>query len=137
MDPLGLAVYKCKRPINIGYVPDLVSEYILPYHTWLKTDTKEAGMGGDCPTPGQGCADIPYVTKVKVTDHTGQSEEAGAECQLINGINEDCVNKELELEKNLGIWNLGNQCKSFTLGVEHKCNPDIYKPKDFSSPPLP
>lgn len=120
-DFLGLIVQICSRPTNLSNVPNWLSQNIIPNHNWIKTDTIEAGMGGDCLVPGQGCADIPFVTKVKVKDHFGQSSQEGAMCQTMNNVDEACVNRELEIGKNLGTWNPYNQCQSFAWSVVTKC----------------
>lgn len=78
-------------------------------------------MGGDCPIPGQGCADIPYVTQSKVTDHSGESEMPRASCRIMNNVDEQCVNKHLEIGKDLGLWHPYNQCQSFSWSVVTKC----------------
>ena len=120
-DPFGLDVYICQRPINISWVPGWASKNILPNHTWIKTDTAERGMGGECAVPGQGCADVPYVTEVQVIDHTGQSEQLGATCEKMNNVNEQCVNNGIELGKELGTWHGFNQCQSFAWSLVTSC----------------
>lgn len=120
-DPFGLDVFICTRPINVSWIPALASKYLIPNHTWVKTDTAERGMGGDCAVPGQGCADVPYVTEVKVIDHTGQSGQADAACQKMNNVDEQCVNAGLQLGKELGTWNGFNQCQSYAWSLVTGC----------------
>jgi hypothetical protein len=115
-------VYICKRPLDISWIPDFAAKNVLPEHTWLKTSTMEAGLGGDCPTPGQGCADIPFVTQVKVVDHSGQSNQPGASCILLNDVNENCVNNILSSNISRGTWTPINQCKSFVSEVVSACS---------------
>ena len=120
-DPFGLDVYICERPIDVDWLPDWASQTVVPNHTWIKTDTKEAGMGGNCPIPGQGCADVPYVTEVKIKDHSGQSDQPGASCLLMRNVDEQCVNNALTLGRDLGIWNGFNQCQSFAWSLVTRC----------------
>lgn len=120
-DLFGLDVYICRRPVNIDWIPNMLSSYIVPRHTWIKTDTVEAGMGGECPVPGQGCADVPYVTDVFVIDHSGQSEAADSSCIMMNNVEEQCVNEQLALGTPLGVWNGFNQCQSFAWSVVNSC----------------
>jgi len=101
-------------------IPDVLEKYALPKHNWIKTSAKEAGMGGTCDVPGQGCADKPY-SSVTITDHTGQSKASGSVCTKMKNVDEACVNKTLEIGKSIGTWNLFNQCQSFAWSVVTKC----------------
>ena len=74
-DPLGLEVALCCAPVDVDWIPDLVASG-LPKHCWLKTDTYESGMAGECPVPGQRCSDKPGAS-TKTTDHSGQSGTSG------------------------------------------------------------
>ena len=109
MDPLGLKVYRCKRPAEIaGGMVD---------HHWIKTDTKEAGMGElNAGVPGDR-SNSPYFTKVAINDHTGQSTMPDASCEEQPYADEDKVNELLEIGKPLGVWSTYNQCQSFATSV--------------------
>lgn len=120
-DPFGLDVFICSRPISISWVPQWASNAVIPDHTWVKTDTKEAGMGGEYPVLGQGSSDVPYVTDTIVKDHSDQSEQEGASCQKMNNVDERCVNSKLELGKKLGTWTPFNQCQAYACSVVTKC----------------
>lgn len=89
-------------------------------HMWIKTDSVEAGMGGKI-YEGVGIGDVmelPYITRVYVRDH---SDQVALKCELKEGIDEDCVNDELELGKYLGHWRIFNQCQSYVADVISKC----------------
>lgn len=120
IDPLGLAVYVCSRPVDLSWFPDSVSQ-LFPKHNWIKTDTYEAGMGGLCPIPGQGCADVPYVTDVTTLDHSGQSSASNSTCQKMQNVDEGCVNKRLVPGQSLGTWTMYNQCSSFAWSTIGQC----------------
>ncbi|WDM74386.1 DUF6531 domain-containing protein [Xanthomonas cucurbitae] len=118
MDVLGLAVYLCSRPVNVGWVPDWARPYLR--HMWVKTSSFEAGMGGECPIPGQGCADAPYSATI-TKDHAGQSNQAGASCQIQQNVDEQCVNEKIKPGQPTGTWSILNQCQSFSNGVVNQC----------------
>ncbi len=102
-------------------MPNSISGSVIPKHTWIKIDTKEAGMGGDCAIPGQGCADVPYVTEVYVKDHTDQHKEPNSSCETMNNVDEECVNQLLQIGQPLGTWNGFNQCQSFAWHIIVVC----------------
>jgi hypothetical protein len=61
----------------------------------------------------------PYSTPVYVSDH---SCDTGS-CQLIDDIDEDCVNEELGIGRSLGRFDLAfNNCRSFANSVIEKCS---------------
>ncbi|MEQ1514074.1 MAG: RHS repeat-associated core domain-containing protein [Lysobacteraceae bacterium] len=117
-DPLGLAVYLCSRPVNVDWVPGFAQPYLR--HMWVRTSTLEAGMGGQCPVPGQGCADVPYTGTI-TKSHQGQSNEPGAACVLQRNVDEDCVNRRITPGQPTGTWSMLNQCQSFSNGVIAAC----------------
>jgi uncharacterized protein RhaS with RHS repeats len=117
-DPFGLDVYFCSRPVDIDWVPNGVKPYLR--HNWVKTDTYEAGMGGQCAVPGQGCADAPY-SDTQTKDHTGQSKAPNATCEKMQNVNEACVNNLLRPGQPTGTWSMFNQCQSFANSVIGRC----------------
>jgi hypothetical protein len=119
VDPMGLAVYICRRAVDVDWIPSSIAGG-LPKHHWIKTDTREAGMGGRCPVPGQACSDAPY-SDTEVRDHTGQSSMPGVVCTLQFNVDESCVNRALMPGRPTGQWNLFNQCNSFAYGVVGQC----------------
>lgn len=130
IDPAGLAVWICKRDVDVSWLPDMLARG-LPSHAWIKTDTREAGMGGRCPVPGEQCSDRPY-SDTQVKDHSGQSKQPGVTCTLQLNVDEGCVNRNLTPGKPTGTWNLYNQCNSWAYGVVGSCR---YGPQ--SGPRLP
>ena len=117
-DPWGLAVYLCTRPVNVDWIPASLQPYLR--HMWVRTSTLEAGMGGQCPIPGQGCADVPYTGTV-TKSHKDQSKEPGATCVLQRNVDEDCVNRRITPGQPTGTWSMLNQCQSFSNGVVAAC----------------
>ena len=106
VDPFGLIVQHCSGPSR---------PFPLVDHHWLKTDTKEAGTG---PAGGGDEGGMtPIGDPTEITDHTGRSDEAGSTCEEVKGVDEDKVNKELEIGKPLGPWGLHNNCRSFVDDV--------------------
>lgn len=117
MDPDGLAVLICSRPADLPYPLSKVK------HKWIKTDTKEAGMGaqaGVIPAQG-GNSDLPF-TPTEVVDHTGQSKKSKTSCeQAPKKVDEKCVNEKLKTGRKLGRWAPWNQCQSFVKEVIAQC----------------
>ena len=111
-DPRGLVVQRCCRKAQVAF--GLVS------HCYLKTDTKTAGMnaGPRCSLAGNGGSDMPWITKTYVSDH---SCEVGGTCQTMPDVDEDCVNKELEIGRYLGRFGVTNNCQSFAIQTLSKC----------------
>ncbi|KAB2844698.1 MAG: hypothetical protein F9K47_02735 [Burkholderiales bacterium] len=111
-DPTGLRVQVCCRPADIaGGMVD---------HCWLKTDTKTAGMNESpqCSRAGNDASGYPF-TKVYVSDH---SCDAATRCDDHPLADEECVNKELEIGKELGRFAPWNNCQTFAYGVLIKCS---------------
>lgn len=108
IDPYGLDVKICGQPA-FGWMPI--------DHQWIKTDTKEAGMGGTRGNEaGNESGDRPG-DPVQVTDHTGRSEQKGASCEKVDNVDENKVNELLELKRPLGKWGPFNHCQSFVETV--------------------
>lgn len=115
-DPKGLEVYVCNRPADLPFPLNQMN------HEWLLTETKEAGMGanaGEIPAQN-GNSDLP-LSPVQVVNHTDQSLQPNAQCDIQPSVDEDCVNRELEIGKKLGLWGPTNQCQSFVNEVINKC----------------
>ncbi|MCI1278362.1 MAG: hypothetical protein LKG23_05185 [Nitrospira sp.] len=110
-DPYGLEVQVCRQPA-LGFLP--------VDHQWIKTDTLERGMGGTRGNvAGNESGDWPG-DPVQITDHSGRSHEPGASCKAVDNVDENKVNKLLELGRPLGRWTSGNQCQSFVGDVLKK-----------------
>jgi RHS repeat-associated protein len=119
-DPRGLDVYLCTRPIDVAWIPDWAAAAILPPHTWIKTDTYESGMGGECPTPGQQCSDRPYVATA-TKSHAGQSTQPNSTCMKLQNVSEECVDNLIKPGSPTGTWTPYNQCQAYAWGVTAKC----------------
>lgn len=122
VDPEGLVVQICSRPINVDWISDAAARNVLPYHRWIKTDTIEVGMGAACDVPGQGCSDTP-LSKTYTRNHKNQSQAENASCKVVPDVDEQCVNEQLVLKKYTGRWLPWNQCQSFVREVIDKCTP--------------
>jgi RHS repeat-associated protein len=88
-DATGILVLVCRRPTEFSFLPPGSGEY-LPYHYWLRTDKQEAGMGAQCPVPGQQCSDRPGAP-TQTIPHNGQSSAPGATCSPVDDIDENCL----------------------------------------------
>jgi RHS repeat-associated protein len=118
IDKYGLAVEMCRRPTQFEF---LGKTFSVGNHFWVRTSTTEAGMGAAAnQIPGQGNSDKP-LAPVKVVPHPGEGNKPGSSCAVVEEVDEDCVNKKLELGRKLGRWTAGNQCQSFALQVIAEC----------------
>ncbi len=124
VDPSGLAVEWCHA------VADLPGNYFGIEHWWLRTASKEAGLGqrgGNVPAEGEYRSrdNSPYFTQTEIVDHSGRGAKPGAVCERpTRDVDEECVNKELEIGRRMGRWSAFNQCQAFVLGVLHRCTRD-------------
>lgn len=75
---------------------------------------RDGGANGN--EPGNESGDMPG-DPVVVTDHRGRSEQPGAKCETVKGVNEDKVNELLEIGRSLGTWGAFNNCQSFVTDV--------------------
>lgn len=114
-------------------------------HCWLKTDTREAGLGNmnegqpsGQAVPGDQC-DSPYKSQTQVVDHTGQSKKRrGTKCEEITHVDEKCVDDALYTDSRgygttEGAFTAFNNCQSWVNGVFRKCKRKC--PKQYPSPP--
>ncbi|MBN2653814.1 MAG: RHS repeat-associated core domain-containing protein [Nitrospirae bacterium] len=115
-DPEGLEVERCCRNIQVNPVANAVSNFLGLQHCFIKTAIKEAGMG---PTNGGPLPAYPVGIKTEITDHTAQSEQST--CKKVSDVDEDCVNRELQIGKATGKWLPGNNCNKFIYDIFFKC----------------
>ena len=122
VDPDGLKVQKCCRKT-------WVSANTIP-HCWLKTDSIEAGMNdspqcsiagggyGYSGSGGGGGSGYPGMP-VYISDHSCDKAES---CEDFPEIDEDCVNKELEIGRRIGRFHPLNNCQSYVGDIFQKCS---------------
>lgn len=87
-------------------------------HFWLKTDTKNAGMGSGKSHGQIGDQFEGPGTKVYVIDHSNQIAEV---CEETTNHVEECINEELEDGKFLGRFSPLNNCQTYVKSVLRKC----------------
>ena len=106
----------CKR------VADLPGNSVVgAQHWWLKTPTKEMGMGeADGRVPGHGESG-PSKLGTRMVDH---SAEPKTNCQPVaKPVDADCVDRELELGRDTGPWIPGvNDCHTVVERIVDKCH---------------
>jgi RHS repeat-associated protein len=142
MDPTGLKVYRCCA------VADIPGNVVHASHCWLKTSTREAGLGGidvgqpaKKAVPNNGCGphDGPFA-QTQIVDHSGESvSRAGTRCEEIPDVDEKCVDDAIFTDSRgygatKGLWSPWNQCNSVANGILSKCRkrPCLQRPP---SPP--
>jgi RHS repeat-associated protein len=123
-DPSGLKVYRCHRHANLLVRGVDVNVFDIP-HYWIKTDTKEAGLGpARGGVPGHGESDFPGIPTT-INDHSGESSMPGVSCEEVPDEDENCVNKELTIGRHEGlffIWPPGRTCGSVVSDILEKCS---------------
>ncbi|MFO1387701.1 RHS repeat-associated core domain-containing protein [Cellvibrio sp.] len=125
IDPNGLDVTIYGRPTNLQGVFSFVNKSGID-HWWMKTDTREAGMGPDNgKVPGQeGGGDLPFMP-TQVVDHTGEFQMPGAHVVPYNGppLDEKCVNDHLKIGTPTGPFiPFANDCHIFVIDVIRACS---------------
>lgn len=93
-------------------------------HFWLKTDTRNAGMGSGLVQGNIGDQYEGPFTKVFVIDHSDQIAEV---CTESNNYDEQCLDEELEIGRSLGRFSPFNNCQTFTKKVLKKCETPEFK----------
>jgi hypothetical protein len=124
LGPVGGApkVELCKATVDIPGV-----EYTGLKHHWLRTSQKEVGMG----PAGGGVPGVPganngsYLGKTTLNDHSGRGDAIGSECTELPDVDEDCVNRELEIGTPTGRWAPGfNDCQVVAKDIIERCTPN-------------
>ncbi|WP_428940601.1 RHS repeat domain-containing protein [Fontivita pretiosa] len=119
LDPGGEAVQLCCADVDVGYYGNLALGLLGQKHCWIKTATKEAGMG---PANGVPMGKSPCCgTQTEITNHTGESVRRGAKCTNVPGADENCVNNKLQIGKKTGEWAINNQCNSIAGDILREC----------------
>jgi len=138
-DPLGLKVYRCCARADIPGNPGFS-------HCWLKTETREAGLGnldvgqpaGQAVPNNQCGGGYPFV-QTQIVNHMGQSvSRAGTTCTEIPDTDEQCVNDNIWTDRRgygatQGLWAPWHQCNSVANDILRKCK----KPKCDGGPSPP
>jgi RHS repeat-associated protein len=123
-DPSGLKVYRCHRHAYI-YIRGVDVNVVNAYHYWIRTDTKEAGLGpARGGVPGHGGSDYPGIPTT-INDHSGEGAKPGAECEEVPNEDENCVNKELAIGQNEGRFLIlppGRTCGNVVSDILDKCS---------------
>ena len=122
-DPEGLKVVLFGRPVNFNG-PAAILNGVGIEHQWIKTDSKESGMGPAAgEIPGQGInKDLPFIP-VGTIDHSGQSAQPGSHpIPLPFPVNEQCVDGLINPGQDLGRFIPGiNDCHTFTDDTLKRC----------------
>ena len=117
--PKGVCV--CSRPtrFNGGWQ---WANYTGLSHNWIKTSTKEAGLGpAGGGVPGAGAPDA-IGSPTAINNHSGQYAQSGASYFTVTDVDEDCVNRMLEIGKPEGPFLPGiNDCHTFVSNVLDAC----------------
>lgn len=117
--PPKTGVQVCSRPVDIP-----VAEYTGLPHKWLKTSSKEVGMGpkgGGVPGHAGGRNGYP-LGPTSLNDHTGEHEGVLSVCTDVPDVDEDCVDRELEIGKPTGPWVPSlNDCHTTVDRILDKC----------------
>ena len=118
----------------VGGISDAVSGIVKAAHVWIKTSSREVGMGPkqwDRPDPPTTPVDeLAYMfdamrldkrITVEWRDHAGYSDVEGSQCTRLYFCDEACVDRETTFGVSLSYYTLLNQCHSATTKVLRKC----------------
>jgi hypothetical protein len=107
-------VMLCKRTADLPVIGSLGLT-----HWWLETAHKSVGMGqADGTVPGHGEVG-PSNRATRLVDH---SSEPRTDCTGLAGVDEDCVDRELQVGTDTGEWTPGfNDCHTVVTTVVDKC----------------
>ena len=117
-DPTGLTVWQCYEGDPSWFT-----------HTWLKTDSTEAGQGATLGGPATSVAcGTGSGWDTEIRDHTPWYDDASwAEsvmCEQRPEVDETCVDYELDVGRALGLWiPVLNDCQTFVQTVLQRCSP--------------
>jgi hypothetical protein len=93
-------------------------------HAWLRTSTREAGLGGEGAIPGQGqgsAENYQMMKNTQVIDHSGEGLKPGSRCITIPGVSASCVNSQVKVGEKRGAIGPRNNCWGFVLGTALQC----------------
>jgi RHS repeat-associated protein len=126
-DPSGLcgiiftipldSVEVCCRKVDVGAVGNFCIGLTGQKHCWIRTSTTAAGLGpeGDPENlPASPCCG----TQTEIVDH---SDEVGGICHTIPSCDEDCVNRELKIGRDMGDWEFSKNCNTVIRDIMKKC----------------
>ncbi|ODB97384.1 hypothetical protein [Candidatus Thiodiazotropha endoloripes] len=105
--------------VQICYRPAQIAMGLVE-HCWVRTDTRDVGLGGNPDAlPGE-VYESPYATETYVIDH---SQDMPEYCMAMNNVDESCVNGILdnELNQSQGGFGLHNNCQSYAYSVVNRC----------------
>jgi RHS repeat-associated protein len=116
-DPYGLKVQECCVNTQVNWWVDFFSKLFGAKHCFIKTNTVVAGMG---PANGGPLPACPSGTQTAITDQSARAVSPG-DCTDMPDVDEDCVNKALQIGTPTGRWTPNNNCKSFDFNILDKC----------------
>lgn len=129
---MGRGVELCKGPMDVP-----IARAVGLKHHWLRTSTREAGLGRADETVPDHRLKLPFIVPTQLNDHTGRGERSDSKCTRVENVDEACVNRELEqLGKPLGIWTPTNQCQVYAASVLEQCStkpPSTPEPREPES----
>lgn len=104
----------CKRVADLPVIGSLGLK-----HWWLETAHTSAGMGqADGTVPGHGEVGPPN-RDTRLVDHSGEPK---TDCTGLPGVDEDCVDRELQIGADTGKWTPGiNDCHTVVTIIVDKC----------------
>jgi len=125
-DPTGRKVEICRQASTA--IPLISGEE----HWWIRTASSEAGMFPDPVVTGG------WLPNTVVSDHTGMGDAPDAECDPVENVDEECVDKNLATNKTtpsgvkygrwIGIYGIvGGTCQNFVDDVLDSCSGGDYE----------
>jgi RHS repeat-associated protein len=135
VDPAGLDVYFCQATVQGNFWLNLVGAQ----HYWIKTDTKEAGIGADAEGGGG------YGDPISVFDASGDAQwwwenKHDNVCRLVPNVDENFINSFLPGPDDdpipYGNWSFSNSCQTFVTDLLSAAHTGP-NPQEPDVPPMP
>jgi hypothetical protein len=92
-------------------------------HCWIRTSQKNAGMASNpqCRANVGDNYEAPFITKVYISDHSCEVPERCTDVPAHWNVDEACVNRELQIGKELGRFSPCNNCQTFATHLVFSC----------------
>jgi RHS repeat-associated protein len=120
VDPSGLKVQKCCRPVGANPILSFVARTAGVPHCFIKTDTQAGGMGQADPNDPRAEGLCPIGTETRVNPPP-PSDTATAKCEDVPCVEESCVDIILRTRPHTGPWGRHNNCNTVVDMIIKAC----------------
>jgi hypothetical protein len=92
-------------------------------HCWIRTSQKNAGMASNpkCRANVGDNYEAPFITEVYISDHSCETPDKCTDVPAHWNVDETCVNRELQIGKEIGRFSPWNNCQTFATHLVFSC----------------